>query len=196
MAERFTTGAGWEATARVARLSPPAMQAAEVGGDQQRAVVQHGGAPVTEGVARKFLTVRQEAVVGTQSGGYPGALQRGGQPRQDRRLIVLRAWQKQRIVQVAGVVIHRAAAGNTARQDAAFGPQGSRMAFPPGILVLADDHRAGAAPEKQDRPALRREVQQALLQRQIAVHIQALGSDNHRFPPVAARVPAPRRAFP
>ena len=75
-------------------------------------------------------------------------------------------------IQVAQVVKHRPAAGEPPCQSAPLAFQKARAAFPPGILVAADDHGVLVLPEIENAASLvGHGLRQILLQRQIAVWI-------------------------
>ena len=106
------------------------------------------------------------------------------------RVVVLAA-RDQAEVQVAQVMVYRAAPGEPARQISAVRIQPVHPAFLPGVLVLPDHHGIPVLPEEQDAFALPDMPGQDMLQRQILIGYDVVRPDrlnrrNHTESPVCA----------
>ena len=129
-----------------------------------------------EGVAGELAPVRQNVVpAGDLRRDAEGAAGLHDHALLLAKVIVLRA-QREGEVEIAHVVVDRAAAGETAGQCPAVALQLGRAAFLPRVLVAADDDRVLVLPEIEDAGVLPHRIGQILLKGKVAVGIGA-GAD-------------------
>ena len=140
-------------------------------------MMQHPAVEQPLGRAGDLAARRQDVV---SSGGL--RLQAQGPQRLRHRLRELAKRQRlrvfhireKRVVQIAQVVVHRAAAGHSPHHPDAVGLHESPVDLRFGVLVLADDHCVRILPQNQNS-ALPAALQHRLLKGQIIGRVRAAG---------------------
>ena len=124
------------------------------------------------GGAGDLAALRQNVVA---AGGLGLHAEGGHRPADNAQLpgdIVQCLWHHKGKVEVAQVVVHRAAARGAAHQRAASLAQGIHPAFLPGVLAAANDHGVGILPQEQGGH-LRTRQQQRFLDGQVDRGVKA-----------------------
>ena len=145
-----------------------------------RAVVQGGIAGEAEGIAGELRPAAPDHQV-VATGELRRYAEAGHRPAHHLQLaahVVVRPGQHEAEIQVAHVVVHRAAAAAAPGQAATLILQQLHPALPPGILMPADDHGVPVLPQVQYPVVLSQCFEQQRLHRQVVPGVVGIADEN------------------